>query len=69
MKEPIFTKVSFETDDGQFTVSEWDEQAGLIQIVYKETGIEDTLLPVLTKDQWETLKRVGDFVCSEIHTD
>jgi hypothetical protein len=51
MKDPIFTKVSFETDGGQFTVSEWDEVSGFMQIVYKEEGLEDTLLPVLTKER------------------
>tara|TARA_R110000787_G_scaffold90783_3_gene191485 strand:- start:10129 stop:10350 length:222 start_codon:yes stop_codon:yes gene_type:complete len=65
--ETLYTKVIFDMEDGTFTVSEWDQVAGLLQIGYEEDGCDHLPLPVLNKSQWETLKRAGDYVFSEIN--
>tara|TARA_R110000851_G_scaffold97008_1_gene210430 strand:- start:1807 stop:2019 length:213 start_codon:yes stop_codon:yes gene_type:complete len=64
--DSTFTKVSFEIEDGRFTVSEWDEMGDVLMIEYAEEELESCHLPVLTKEQWEALKRAGDYVFSEI---
>ena len=65
--ETLYTKVIFDMDDGRFTVAEWDQVAGLLQIGYEEVDCDYLQLPVLNKSQWETLKRAGDYVFSEIN--
>lgn len=62
-------KISYENEDGVFSVEEWAELDGYVFISYTEEDIPDTVLPAMNRKQWNKLKRHVEHVLDSMEGD
>jgi len=63
------SKVILYLEDGDLSVEEWSEVHGYLEVSYKEGEDIFDKLPVLSKSQWEKLKKAGDLIFEAMEED